>query len=76
MTSKRVAAAADIFAAFQRAGFRLHRARVNDDHVVVYLHAEDWELLRKTLLKGAGVLADERRAEDYANEYYGGWGES
>lgn len=66
----------EVEAGFRRAGFTvIAEAPVGEDYVNVRIGAEEWALLRKTLLRGASVLADERRAEDYLHEYYGGWGE-
>lgn len=54
----------DVEAGFRRAGFVVTaEAPVGDRRLLLRIRSEDWELLRLTLLKGAGVLADEKAAE-------------
>lgn len=53
----------DVEAGFRRAGFVVTaEAPVGDRRLLLRIRSEDWELLRLTLLKGAGVLADEKAA--------------
>lgn len=55
--------AMDVEAGFRRAGFTVTaEAPVGDRRLLLRIRSEDWELLRLTLLKGAGVLADEKAA--------------